>query len=91
MNDTEHLTSSESNKERLLNSISEADKYTVTKSDVDMNEPVIDSDAVIKMMDNMSVAELKMLKATCSVLINFKLNESMGKQQLSRQINNIND
>ena len=86
MNDTEHLTSSESNKERLLNSISEADKYTVTKSDVDMNEPVIDSapnmvgEDVIKMMDNMSVAELKMLKATCAVLINFKLNESMSKQ-----------
>ena len=86
MNDTEHLTSSESNKERLLNSISEADKYTVTKRDIDMIEPVIDSvpnmvgEAVIKMMDNMSVAELKMLKATCSVLINFKMNESVGKQ-----------
>ena len=80
MNDTEHLTSSESNKERLLNSISEADKYTVTKSDIDMIEPVVDSDVVIKMMDNMSVAELKMLKATCSVLINFKLNESMSNQ-----------
>ena len=80
MNDTEHLTSSESNKERLLNSISEADKYTVTKSDVDMIEPVVDSDVVIKMMDNMSVAELKMLKATCSVLINFKLNEAMNNQ-----------
>ena len=77
MNDTEHLTSSESNKERLLNSISEADKYTVTRSDIDMIEPVIDSDVVIKMMDNMSLAELKMLKATCSVLINFKLNEAM--------------
>ena len=80
MNDTEHLTSSESNKERLLNSISEADKYTVTKSDIGMIEPVVDSDVVTKMMDNMSVAELKMLKATCAVLINFKLNESMGKQ-----------
>jgi len=80
MNDTEHLTSSESNKERLLNSISEADKYTVTKSDVDMIEPAIDSEAVIEMMDNMSVAELKMLKATCAVLINFKLNESMSNQ-----------
>lgn len=86
MNDTEHLTSSKSNKERLLNSISEADKYTVTKRDIDMIEPVIDSapnmvgDAVIKIMDNMSVAELKMLKATCAVLINFKLNESMSKQ-----------
>lgn len=81
MNDTEHLTSSESNKERLLKSISQVDKYIVTKSDVDMIEPVVDSDVVIKMMDNMSVAELKMLKATCSVLINFKLNESMGNQQ----------
>ena len=80
MNDTEHLTSSESNKERLLNSISEADKYTVTKSDIDMIEPVVDSDVVIKMTDNMSLAELKMLKATCSVLINFKLNESMNNK-----------
>ena len=80
MNDTEHLTSSESNKERLLKSISEADKYTITKSDIDMIEPVVDSDVVIKMMDNMSVAELKMLKATCAVLINFKLNESMSNQ-----------
>ena len=81
MNDTEYLMNSESNKERLLNSISEADKYTVTKSDIGMIEPVVDSDLVIKMMDNMSLAELKMLKATCSVLINFKLNESMGNQQ----------
>ena len=86
MNDTEHLTSSENNKERLLKSISEADKYTVTKNVVDINEPVIDSapnmdgDDVIKMMDNMSVAELKMMKATCSVLINFKLNESMSNK-----------
>ena len=80
MNDTDYLVSSESNKERLLSSISEADKYTVTKSDNDMNEPVIDSEAVIKMMDNMSVAELKMLKATCSVLINFKLNEAMNNK-----------
>ena len=81
MNDTEYLVSGESNKERLLKSISEVDKYTVTKSDIDMIEPVVDSDIVIKMMDNMSLAELKMLKATCSVLINFKLNESMGNQQ----------
>ena len=80
MNDTDYLESSNTNKERLLKSISEADKYTVTKSDNDMIEPVIDSDAVIKMMDNMSLAELKMLKATCAVLINFKLNESMSKQ-----------
>lgn len=86
MNDTEHLTSSESNKERLLNSISEAEEYKVSRSDIDTIEPVIDSapnmvgEDVIKMMDNMSVAELKMLKATCAVLINFKLNENMREQ-----------
>ena len=80
MNDTEYLLNSDKNAEHLLKSISEADKYTVTKSDIDMIEPVVDSDVVIKMMDNMSVAELKMLKATCSVLINFKLNENMSNQ-----------
>ena len=80
MNDTEHLTSSESNKERLLNSISEAEDYKVSRSNINIIEPVVDSDVVIKMMDNMSLAELKMLKATCSVLINFKLNESMSNQ-----------
>ena len=81
MNDTDYLTSSENNKEYLLKSISEANKYTVSKSDIDMIEPVVDSDVVIKMMDNMSLAELKMLKATCSVLINFKLNEAMSNQK----------
>ena len=80
MNDTEYLLNSDKNAEHLLKSISEVDKYTVTKSDIDMIEPVVDSDVVIKMMDNMSLAELKMLKATCSVLINFKLNENMSNQ-----------
>ena len=80
MNDTEYLLNSNKNAEHLLKSITEAEDYKVSKSDIDMIEPVIDSEAVIKMMDNMSVAELKMLKATCSVLINFKLNESMSNQ-----------
>ena len=85
MNDTDYLTSSENNKEHLLKSISEANKYKesrsdISMSDIDMIEPVIDSDVVIKMMDNMSIAELKMLKATCSVLINFKLNEAINKK-----------
>ena len=81
MNETEYLLNSDKNAEHLLKSISEADKYTVTKRDINMIEPVIDSDVVIKMMDNMSLAELKMLKATCSVLINFKLNEAMSNQK----------
>ena len=80
MNETEYLLNSDKNAEHLLKSISEADKYTVTKRDINMIEPVIDSDVVIKMMDNMSLAELKMLKATCSVLINFKLNAAMSNK-----------
>lgn len=80
MNDTDYLVSGNTNKERILKSINEAEEYTATKSDINIIEPVIDSEAIIKMMDNMSVAELKMLKATCAVLINFKLNESMSKQ-----------
>lgn len=80
MNDTDYLVSGNTNKERLLNSINEAEEYKVSRSDIDAIEPVIDSEAVIKMMDNMSLAELKMLKATCSVLINFKMNEAMSNQ-----------
>ena len=81
MNETEYLLNSDKNAEHLLKSISEVDKYAVTKSGINMIEPVIDSDVVIKMVDNMSLAELKMLKATCSVLINFKLNEAMSNQK----------
>lgn len=81
MKDTDYLVSGNTNKERILNSINEADDYKVSRNDNDMIEPVIDSEAVIKMMDNMSLAELKMLKATCSVLINFKLNESMSNKK----------
>ena len=87
MKDTDYLVSGNTNKERILKSITEAEDYKVSRSDIDMIEPVIDSDVVIKMMDNMSLAELKMLKATCSVLINFKLNEAMSNQ---KQMNNNN-
>jgi hypothetical protein len=80
MKDTDYLVSGNTNKERILNSINEAEEYKESRGDIDTNEPVIDSEAVIKMMDNMSVAELKMLKATCSVLINFKLNEAMNNK-----------
>lgn len=81
MKDTDYLVSGNTNKERILNSITEAEEYKESRNNVDMIEPVIDSDVVIKMLDNMSLAELKMLKATCSVLINFKLNEAVNNQQ----------
>lgn len=80
MDETEYLLSSENNKERLMRSINQAKGCKVAVEDINSIEPVIDSDTVIKMMDNMSISELKMLKATCAVLINFKLNESMSKQ-----------
>lgn len=85
MKDTDYLVSGNTNKERILKSITEAEEYKVSRSDIDAIEPVIDSEAVIKMMDNMSVAELKMLKATCAVLINFKLNESMSNQSINKE------
>ena len=85
MNDTDYLVSGNTNKERILKSITEAEEYKVSRNDIDAIEPVIDSEAIIKMMDNMSVAELKMLKATCAVLINFKLNENMNKQSINKE------
>lgn len=81
MKDTDYLVSSNTNKERILSSITEAEQYKESRSDIDIVEPVVDSDVVIKMLDNMSLAELKMLKATCSILINFKLNEAMNNQK----------
>ena len=84
MDETEYLLSSKNNKEHLMKSISQAKGSRASVEYIDSIEPVVDSDVVIKMMDNMSLAELKMLKATCSVLINFKLNESMSNQQLNR-------
>ena len=80
MDETEYLLSSKNNKEHLMKSISQAKGSRASVEYIDSIEPVVDSDVVIKMMDNMSLAELKMLKATCSVLINFKLNESISNQ-----------
>lgn len=81
MKDTDYLVSGNTNKERILSSIAEAVEYKDSRNNIDMIEPVVDSDVVIKMLDNMSLAELKMLKATCSILINFKLNEAMNNQK----------
>ena len=80
MDETEYLLSNGNNKEHLMKSISQAKGSRASVEDIDSIEPITDSDTVIKMMDNMSISELKMLKATCAVLINFKLNESMSNQ-----------
>ncbi len=80
MDETEYLLSNGNNKEHLMKSISQAKGSRASVEDIDSIEPIIDSDTVIKMMDNMSISELKMLKATCAVLINFKLNESMNRK-----------
>lgn len=65
MNDTEYLNSSEANRESLQRSIEQS-------KGVDINQPVVDSDSVVSLMENMSIAELKMLKAACDLLIGFK-------------------
>ena len=85
MDETEYLLSSENNRESLIRSISQAKGSRASVEDIDSIEPVIDSDTVIKMMDNMSISELKVLKATCSVLINFKLNETMSNQSNNKE------
>lgn len=80
MDETEYLLSSDNNAEHLKRSIAEAKGYKVTKEDISNIEPVIDSDLVVKMMDNMSIAELKILKAACDFLIGCKENEQLLEQ-----------
>ena len=72
MDETEYLLSSDNNAEHLKKSIEQTSIETTS---------YVDSDMVVRLMDNMSLAELKMLKATCSILINFKLNEALNNQQ----------
>ena len=80
MDETEYLLSSENNKEVLMRSISEVKGYKVTKEDISSIEPIIDSDLVVKMMDNMSISELKVLKDTCDLLIGCKESEQLLEQ-----------
>ena len=80
MDETEYLLSNENNKEVLMKSIAEAKGYKVTKEDINNIEPVIDSDLVVKMMDSMSISELKVLKAACDFLIGCKEKEQLLKQ-----------
>ena len=80
MDETEYLLSSEKNVEHLKKSIAEAKGYKVNKEDINNIEPVIDSDLVVKMMDNMGIEELKILKAACDFLIGCKENEKLLEQ-----------
>lgn len=80
MDETEYLLSSEKNAEHLKRSIAEAKGYKVNKEDISNIEPVVDSDLVVKMMDNMSITELKVLKSACDFLIGCKENEQLLEQ-----------
>lgn len=71
MDETEYLLSSDANKERLQNSIKQA-KGVNPNQGFDINQPIVDSDSVVSLMENMSITELKMLKASCDLLIGFK-------------------
>ena len=64
--ETEYLLSSDNNAEHLKRSIEQANNM--------LNNPIVDSQTVLSLMENMSVSELKMLKISCDLLIGFKEN-----------------
>ena len=66
MGETEYLLSSDNNAKRLKESISQAGIKTTS---------YVDSDMVVRLMEDMNVSELKVLKAACDLLIGFKTNE----------------
>ena len=66
MDETEYLLSSDNNAEHLKRSIEE----TGIK-----NTSYVDSDMVVRLMEDMTVSELKVLKSACDLLIGFKSNE----------------
>ena len=70
MDETEYLLSNENNREHLEKSI----KQSGIK-----NTSYVDSDMVIKLMEDMTVGELKVLKSACDLLIGFKVNEVENK------------
>lgn len=66
MDETEYLLSSENNREHLERSIEQTGIKTTS---------YVDSDMVVRLMEDMTVSELKVLKAACDLLIGFKTNE----------------
>ncbi|CAH1193396.1 Putative antitoxin [Psychrobacter phage D'Alembert] len=66
MDETKYLLSSESNREHLERSI----EQTGIK-----NTSYVDSDMVVRLMEDMTISELKVLKSACDLLIGFRSNE----------------
>ena len=66
MDETEYLLSSENNREHLEHSIEQTGIKTTS---------YVDSDMVVRLMEDMTVSELKVLKSACDLLIGFKSNE----------------
>lgn len=76
MDDTEYLLGSENNAKRLKGNIKQTDNLLNNKTtDVTtLAGTIVDSDSVLSLMENMSIGELKVLKASCELLIGFKSN-----------------
>lgn len=70
MDETEYLLSNENNREHLERSIEQAGIKTTS---------YVDSDMVVRLMDDMTISELKLLKSACDLLIVFKNNEETNK------------
>lgn len=70
MDETEYLLGNENNREHLEKSIKQSGIKTTS---------YVDSDMVIKLMEDMTVGELKVLKSACDLLIGFKVNETENK------------
>lgn len=66
MDETKYLLSNENNREHLERSIKQSNIK---------NTSYVDSDMVVKLMEDMTVDELKVLKSACDLLIGFKVNE----------------
>ena len=66
MDETDYLLSSENNAEHLKRSI----KQTGIK-----NTSYVDSDMVVRLMEDMTISELKVLKSACDLLIGIKSDE----------------
>lgn len=66
MDETEYLLSNENNREHLERSIKQSNIK---------NTSYVDGDKVVKLMEDMTVDELKVLKSACDLLIGFKVNE----------------